>query len=57
MKEEEDMASRLRQRGIQFVDFDGWKSIQEVEKKRGEKKKKVMEKITNVEEMLEISAK
>nr|ANM86750.1 ferredoxin reductase Arh1 [Stygiella incarcerata] len=54
VNEEEDISILLRQKGIRFVDFKGWQQIEDVEKKRGKERKKLVEKVTSVQEMLEI---
>lgn len=46
----------LRERGVQWVDFPGWKRVDAEEVRLGDAVGKPREKLTSVEEMLRIAA-
>lgn len=54
-RKDKDIIDLLKSRGVEVVDDEGWKNIDDEETKRGEKKGKPREKITNVEEMLKFT--
>jgi len=43
----------LRERGVQFVELEGWRSIDELERSRGKERKKPREKICSMEDLLD----
>jgi len=48
------LKEEARQRGLRSVSWDEWKIIDAVEKKRGTTNRKEREKLTSIEEMLEV---
>jgi len=52
--DDSDIADLLRQRGVEFVDYAGWKLLDEYETARGAEQGRPRVKVTSVADMLEI---
>jgi ferredoxin--NADP+ reductase len=50
--ESEKFPALLAERGVRYVDFDGWRELDRIERERGKAAGKIREKFTRVEEML-----
>ncbi|MDQ3103137.1 MAG: FAD-dependent oxidoreductase [Actinomycetota bacterium] len=50
---DDSLPELLRERGVEFVEFDGWRAIDALEQGRGEPLSRPRVKLTDVEEMLE----
>jgi len=53
----ESLPALLRERGVEFVEFDGWRAIDALEQERGEPLGRPRVKLTALEEMLEAAAR
>jgi adrenodoxin-NADP+ reductase len=51
----EGLRAVLRERGARWVDFPGWRRVDAEEVRRGQAAGKLREKVTSVEEMLQIA--
>ena len=51
------LAKLLDDRGIRFIEFDGWQAIDALEQQRGEQAGRPRIKLTALEEMLEAAGK